>query len=126
MSVLVVAEIGINANGSVDLARQLIHVAAKAGADYVKFQKRTIEHCYTSLELSKIRETPFGSTNGDLKRALEFSPAEYDQIDTACHDEGIRWTASAWDEPSIQFLSYYKPDFLKIPSALITIKPRKT
>jgi N-acetylneuraminate synthase len=120
VSVLIVAEVGINANGSVDLAKQLIHVAKQAGADYVKFQKRTIDLCYTPLELSKLRESPFGSTNGDLKRGLEFSPSAYDQIDAACQREGIRWTASAWDATSIDFINYYKPDFLKIPSALLT------
>lgn len=120
MSVKIIAEIGINHNGSVDLAKQLIHVAAKAGADYVKFQKRTLDLCYTPEELAKPRQSPFGETNGDLKRALEFSPAQYDQLDIACHDAGIRWTASPWDIPSLEFIAWYQPDFIKIPSALIT------
>src|SRR6266850_5384208 len=89
--VFVVAEIGINHNGSVDLARTLIDAAAAAGCDAVKFQKRTIDVVYTPEELARPRESPFGSINEDLKRGLEFAYGEYVAIDRHCRDRGIPW-----------------------------------
>ena len=77
----VVAEIGINHNGDIDLAKRLISVAVAAGCDAVKFQKRTVEVVYTAEELAKPRENPFGATYGDLKRALEFDQEDYEEID---------------------------------------------
>jgi len=118
--VLVIAEIGLNHNGSLDLARQLIDVAVDAGADCVKFQKRTVDVVYTAEELAKPRETPFGKTNGDLKRKLEFGAAEYLQIDAYCKLRGIEWTASCWDGSSVDFVASFKPPFLKIASASLT------
>src|SRR6201989_3681484 len=90
----VVAEIGINHNGDIDLAKRLISVAVAAGCDAVKFQKRTIDVVYTADELSKPRESPFGTTNGDLKRGLEFGYEEYREIDNYCKAVKLPWFAS--------------------------------
>src|SRR5690606_36119110 len=94
----VVAEIGINHNGDVELAKKLIDVSILAGCDAVKFQKRTVDVVYTAEELARPRENPFGATNGDLKRGLEFGKAEYDEIDRYCREKGILWYVSCWDE----------------------------
>ena len=112
-----IAEAGINANGSVDIAKQLIDIAINAGASVIKFQKRTIELNYTPEELAQPRESPFGNTNGDLKRALEFGEKEYVEIDRYCREKGILWTASAWDILSVDFLEQFDIPFHKIPSA---------
>ena len=117
---LCVAEIGINANGSVDLAKQLITVAADAGCDAVKFQKRTVDVVYTPEELAKPRDSVFGTTNGDLKRGLEFGECEYRQIADHCASEGIMWTASPWDVASVDFLERFGVPFYKIASASLT------
>src|SRR3990167_6376641 len=98
----VVAEIGINHNGDVELAERLIDVAVEAGCDAVKFQKRTVDAVYTSEELARPRENPFGPTNGDLKRGLEFGKKEYRKIDAYCKKKGIMWFASPWDEQSVE------------------------
>jgi N-acetylneuraminate synthase len=116
----VVAEIGINHNGSVEIAKKLINVAAAAGCDAVKFQKRTIDIVYTAAELAKPRESPFGTTNGDLKRALEFGEAEYQEIDRYCREVKIPWFASCWDEPSVDFISRFDVPCFKIASASLT------
>jgi N-acetylneuraminate synthase len=116
----VVAEIGINHNGDVELAKELIDVSAKAGCDAVKFQKRTVEVVYTAAELAKPRENPFGPTNGDLKRALEFGQKEYEAIDAHCRARGIAWFASCWDEASVDFIDQFKPPAYKIASASLT------
>jgi len=116
----VLAEIGINHNGDTQIARKLIDVAAFAGCEGVKFQKRTIDVVYTPEELAKPRETPFGETNGDLKRGLEFGQAEYQQIDEYCRSKPIAWTASGWDEASIDFIDQFNPPFFKIASASLT------
>src|SRR5450631_754121 len=87
----VVAEIGINHNGDLSLAKKLIDVAVAAGCSAVKFQKRTVEVVYTAAELAKPRENPFGTTNGDLKRALEFGQAEYESIDSFCRSVKMPW-----------------------------------
>ena len=116
----VIAEIGINHNGSLELAKQLIDVAVDCGAQAVKFQKRTLEIVYSPEELAKPRESPFGSTNGDLKRALEFGKAQYDEIDAYCKGRGIHWFASAWDVPSLEFIEQYAPPAHKVASALVT------
>ena len=117
---LVLAEIGINHNGDVQLAKKLIDVAAFAGCEAVKFQKRTVDVVYTPEELAKPRENPFGETNGDLKRALEFGQAEYQEIDVYCRSKGIAWTASCWDEGSVDFIDSFDPPFYKIASASLT------
>src|ERR1035437_9581689 len=98
---LVIAEIGINHNGSIDLAKRLISVAVAAGCDAVKFQKRTIEVVFTPDELAKPRENPFGSTNGDLKHGLEFDQEEYEEIQAFCKSIRMPWFASPWDEGAV-------------------------
>ena len=116
----VLAEIGINHNGDAQIARKLIDVASFAGCEGVKFQKRTIDVVYTPEELAKPRETPFGDTNGDLKRGLEFGQAEYREIDAYCRNKPIAWTASCWDEASVDFIDRFDPPFYKIASASLT------
>jgi N-acetylneuraminate synthase len=116
----VLAEIGINHNGDVQVAQKLIDVAAFAGCEGVKFQKRTIEVVYTPDELAKPRESPFGETNGDLKRGLELGQSEYEQIDEYCRHKPIAWTASCWDEASLDFIDAFDPPFYKIASASLT------
>ncbi len=118
--VFIIAEIGINHNGSPEIARDLIDAAIAAGCDAVKFQKRTIEVVYSPEELARLRESPFGTTNGDLKRGLEFGYAEYDMIDRYCRDRGILWFASCWDEASVDFIAQFNPPCYKIASASIT------
>ena len=93
-----IGEIGINHNGDLDIARKLIDLAAKNGFDAVKFQKRTVDVVYSPEELARPRESPFGATNGDLKRGLEFGEKEYAVIDQYCRKVGIAWFASCWDE----------------------------
>jgi len=116
----VVAEIGINHNGDIELAENLIDVAAAAGADAVKFQKRTVEIVYSAEELERPRESRFGPTNGDLKRGLEFGRAEYERIDHHCRKIGIMWFASCWDEGSVDFIADFEPPCFKIASACLT------
>ena len=116
----VVAEIGINHNGDIDLAKKLINVALGADCDAVKFQKRTIDVVYTPEELAKPRESPFGATNGDLKRGLEFEQEEYEEIDRYCREVKIEWFASCWDEASVDFIAQFKVPCFKIASASIT------
>jgi N-acetylneuraminate synthase len=118
----IVGEIGINHNGQLDLAKQLIAMANGAGCDAVKFQKRTVDIVYSPAELARERENPFGRTNGDLKRALEFGRKEYDEIDLLCRQLGIEWYASPWDEASVDFLMRYDPPYLKIASPCATDK----
>lgn len=116
----VVAEIGINHNGDLDLAKRLIDVAAAAGCEAVKFQKRTVDVVYTAEELAKVRESPFGTTNGELKRGLEFGKEQYDEINQHCRDEDIAWFASPWDEASVDFLELYNVPCHKVASASLT------
>ncbi|MGB9233646.1 MAG: N-acetylneuraminate synthase family protein [Terriglobales bacterium] len=116
----VVAEIGINHNGDIDLAKKLINVALGADCDAVKFQKRTIDVVYSPEELAKPRESPFGTTNGDLKRGLEFELEEYEEIDRYCREVKIDWFASCWDEASVDFIAQFQVPCFKIASASIT------
>lgn len=115
--VFVIGEIGINHNGDLNIAKQLIDGALVAGCDAVKFQKRTVDVVYTAAELAKPRENPFGPTNGDLKRGLEFGKKEYDEINRYCRERGILWFASPWDEESVDFLAQYNPPCYKVASA---------
>ena len=115
-----VAEIGINHNGDLDLAKQLIDVAVSAGCDAVKFQKRTVDVVYSDEELARPRESPFGVTNGDLKRRLEFSQEQSDQIDAHCRLRDIAWFASPWDEASVDFLEGFAVPCYKVASASLT------
>ena len=116
----VIAEIGINHNGDLDVCRKLIDAAVAAGCDAVKFQKRTVDVVYTPEELAKPRENPFGPTNGDLKRGLEFDEAAYRAIDAHCKAKGIAWFASCWDEASVDFIDRFNPPAYKIASASLT------
>ena len=116
----VVAEIGINHNGSLETAKEIIKVSAEAGCNAVKFQKRTVDVVYTPEELARPRENPFGATNGDLKRGLEFGLAEYREIDRYCKNLKIDWFVSCWDEASVDFMEQFNPPCYKIASASLT------
>jgi len=116
----VIAEIGINHNGDIDLAKRLISVAVGAGCDAVKFQKRTVEVVYSAEELAKPRESPFGTTNGDLKRGLEFGLEEFQEIDRYCREVKIPWFASCWDEASVDVIASFGVPCFKIASASLT------
>lgn len=149
--VFIIAEIGINHNGSVDIAKKLIDLAVETGCQAVKFQKRTIETVYTPEELAKDRtfdesflihageraerygvdplskedrarlaKNPKNTTNGDLKRILEFGLPEYRDIDIYCKEKGIMWTASPWDTESVTFMAQFDVPFYKIASASLT------
>jgi len=120
MSTFVIAEIGINSNGDINIAKQLIDVAVEAGCDAVKFQKRTVEDVYSPEELDVHRESPWGNTNREQKNGLEFGKEEYDEIDIYCKSKGIDWFVSPWDKKSVDFLMEYKPKYIKIPSAMVT------
>lgn len=141
-----VAEIGINHNGSLEIAKKLIDAAVEAGAQAVKFQKRTVPIVYSAEELAKPRVVDRGvledaikrgvlskeaverlvksdfrdSTNGDLKWALEFTESEYKEIDKYCKEKGIFWFASSWDETSVDFLEKFNPPCHKVASAMLT------
>lgn len=116
----VIAEIGINHNGDIDLAKRLISVAVAAGCDAVKFQKRTVDVVYSAEELAKPRESPFGTTNGDLKRGLELDYYDYQEIDAFCRSSKIQWFGSCWDEGSVDFIDRFNPPCYKIASASLT------
>jgi N-acetylneuraminate synthase len=118
----VIAEIGINHNGDLEIAKQLIKAAKDCGCNAVKFQKRTIDVVYTPEELATPRENPFGNTNGDLKRGLEFSKEQYTEIDKYCKEIDITWFASPWDEQSVDFLEEFNVPCYKIASASLTDK----
>ncbi|MBI5045409.1 MAG: N-acetylneuraminate synthase family protein [Candidatus Niyogibacteria bacterium] len=143
---VIVAEIGINHNGNVEIAKRLIDVAVDAGCDMVKFQKRTVDAVYTKAELLKSRDVPAdiianaikrgvlsgdrikclidsnlaSTTNGDLKYALEFTKEEYREIDRYCQKKGIVWFASPWDLGSVDFLAELKVPCYKVASASLT------
>jgi len=117
--VFIAAEIGINHNGNVEIAKRLIDMAKDAGCDAVKFQKRTCEIVYTKEFLDSPRESPWGMTQRAQKEALEFGKREYDEIDAHCKARGIEWFASAWDVPSQLFLRQYDLRYNKIASAMI-------
>lgn len=116
----VIAEIGINHNGDLDIARQLIDMAKRCGCDAVKFQKRTLDIVYTKELLDSPRESPWGTTQREQKEGIEFDEADYDQIDAYCKQVGIEWFASAWDIPSQKFLRKYNLKHNKVASALVT------
>jgi N-acetylneuraminate synthase len=118
--VLIVAEVGINHNGNLGVAKKLIDMAKAAGCDAVKFQKRTIDIVYTPELLDSSRESPWGSTQRQQKEALEFGKEEYDVVDAYCRKLDIDWFASAWDVPSQHFLRQYDLKYNKIASALLT------
>lgn len=119
MSVFVIAEIGINHNGDIELAKKMIDNSVDAGADAVKFQKRDIETVYSKQILDAPRESPWGKTQRDQKTGLEFEKKEYDIINDYCEQKKIKWFASAWDLKSLSFLSNYDLEYNKIASAMI-------
>jgi len=119
MSLFIIAEVGINHNGDLDIARQLIDVAAAAGADAVKFQKRTIDRVYTKEFLDSPRESPWGKTQRAQKEGLEFGESQYREIDRYCKERKIKWFASAWDVDSQRFLRKFALEYNKIASPMI-------
>jgi YrbI family 3-deoxy-D-manno-octulosonate 8-phosphate phosphatase len=119
--VYVIAEIGINHNGSMEMAKKLIDGAVAAGCDCVKFQKRTPEVCVPPEQQQLERDTPWGRmTYLEYRRRIEFNFAQYAEIDRYCQERGIAWTASCWDDASVEFLAAFEPPFLKAASASLT------
>lgn len=116
----IIAEIGINHNGDINLAEKLIDTAVIAGCDAVKFQKRTVDKVYTKEYLDSPRESPWGSTQREQKEGLEFGEEEYAQIDKYCKDKGIAWFASAWDVDAQKFLRRFDLQYNKVASAMLT------
>lgn len=117
----IIAEIGINHNGSLENAKRLIDVASLAGCDAVKFQKRNPDVCVPEHQKNVMRETPWGTmTYLEYKYKVEFEKEEYDEIDRYCKEKGVEWSASPWDLDSLEFLSNYEIPFIKIPSAMLT------
>ena len=119
MKTFVIAEIGINHNGDLKIAKKMIQEAKTAGVDAVKFQKRDIFEVYTKEYLSQERESPWGKTQLDQKKGLEFGEKEYLEIDKFCKEIGIKWFASAWDLKSLNFLDKFNFEYHKIASAMI-------
>lgn len=123
MSIFFIAEIGINHNGDVGIAKDLIKLAKEAGCDAVKFQKRTIDLVYTKELLDSPRDSPWGKTQRAQKEGLEFGEKEYREIDRYCKELGIDWFASAWDLESQKFLRKFNCKFNKVASAMLTFEP---
>ena len=119
MSIFTISEIGINHNGDLEIAKKLIDVAAEAGANAVKFQKRTINLVYSKELLDEPRESPWGTTQREQKEGLEFGLDEYWEIDSYCKEKGIDWFASAWDLESQKFLQQFNCRFNKVASAML-------
>ncbi len=120
MHTFITAEIGINHNGDMALAKKLIDAAVIAGCDAVKFQKRTVDKVYTKDYLNGPRKSPWGETQRAQKEGLEFGKIEYDEIDAYCREKGIVWYASAWDIDSQIFLKQYDLKYNKVASAMLT------
>jgi N-acetylneuraminate synthase len=120
----IIAEIGINHNGDLTIAKRLIDIAAAAGCDAVKFQKRDPDVCVPEHQKNVEKDTPWGSmTYLEYKHKTEFGKEEYDEIDEYCKERKIKWSASPWDLRSLDFLLDYDVPFIKIPSAMLTNKP---
>lgn len=115
----IIAEIGINHNGDINIAKDLIKVAKEAGCDAVKFQKRTIDLVYDKATLDAYRESPWGTTNRAQKEGLEFGLEQYKEIDKYCHELNIEWFASAWDLESQKFLRQFNCKYNKVASAML-------
>jgi N-acetylneuraminate synthase len=122
MSIFIIAEIGINHNGDISLAKEMISSAKKCGADAVKFQKRDINIVYSKEILAQKRESPWGNTQYDQKKGLEFEKEQYEEINKFCKEEKIIWFASAWDLNSLDFLKSFNLQYNKIASAMIVDK----
>ena len=121
MKTYIIAEIGINHNGDLDIAKKLIDVASLTGCDAVKFQKRNPDVCVPEHQKGVMRDTPWGEmTYLDYKYRMEFGQDEYDEIDAYCVEKGIEWSASPWDLDSLKFLEQYDLPWIKIPSAMLT------
>ena len=119
--IYIIAEIGINHNGDLSIAKKLIDIAQVAGCDVVKFQKRNPDVCVPEHQKTVMRDTPWGRmTYLDYKYKVEFGQREYDEIDVYCKEKGIKWSASPWDLDSLDFINQYDIPFIKIPSALLT------
>lgn len=119
-STIIVSEQGINNSGDVEIAKKLIDVSIECGVNATKFQTRTVDVVYSPEELSRPRESPFGETNGDLKRGLEFNKEEYREIDSYCKERGLTWWSSAWNEEAVDFLAEFDLPCFKIASACLT------
>jgi N-acetylneuraminate synthase len=119
MGLFLIAEIGINHNGDMKIAKQLIDEAHKAGFDAVKFQKRTVDKVYTKEFLDSPRESPWGKTQRDQKEGLEFNAAQYAEIDQYCKRVGIEWFASAWDVDAQIFLRQFNCRYNKVASPML-------
>ncbi len=117
----VIAEIGINHNGDLEIAKQMIDAAVHAGADAVKFQKRTPEVCTPPEQQKQMRETPWGYiTYLEYRQRVEFNREQYREIDRHCKEKGIAWMVSVWDEPSVDFMEQFDTPAYKVPSASLT------
>ncbi|WP_252238137.1 N-acetylneuraminate synthase family protein [Clostridium sp. VAP51] len=120
MKTYIIAEIGINHNGDIRIAKKLIDIAVISGCDAVKFQKRTIDKVYSKEMLDSPRISPWGNTQRSQKEGLEFNEKEYDEINEYCKTKGIDWFASAWDIDSQKFLQKYGLKYNKVASAILT------
>ena len=118
--VFITAEIGINHNGNIEIAKKLIDVAKECNCNAVKFQKRTIETVYSKEVLDTPRDSPWGTTTREQKLGLEFNRKEYDIIDSYCKQKQIQWYASAWDIDSQLFLRHYNLKYNKVASSMLT------
>lgn len=119
MSIFIIAELGINHNGQLEIAKQLIAVAKEAGCDAVKLQKRTIDKVYSKEQLDQPLQSPWGTTRREQKLGLEFGQKEYEEIDRYCRELDIEWFASAWDLESLKFLDPFNLKYNKVASALL-------
>jgi len=119
MSIFIIAEIGINHNGDMSICKELIDVAADAGCNAVKFQKRDLDQVYTQDFLNSQRESPWGTTQREQKVGLEFDEQQYREIDQYCNEKGVAWFASAWDTNSQEFLRQFDCQYNKVASAMI-------
>ena len=122
MNIKIIAEIGINHNGDLDICKKLIDVAASSGCDVVKLQKRTIDKVYSKAILDQERESPWGNTQRDQKLGLEFNRDQYKEINAYSKASNIDWFASAWDVDSLNFLKEFDLKYNKVASAMITSK----
>ncbi|MCJ7526049.1 MAG: N-acetylneuraminate synthase family protein [Candidatus Aminicenantes bacterium] len=119
MEIFIIAELGINHNGQMEIAKQLIQVAKEAGCNAVKLQKRTIDLVYLKEQLDQPLESPWGTTRREQKLGLEFGQKEYEEIDRYCREMKIEWFASAWDLESLKFLDQFQLKYNKVASAML-------
>jgi len=119
MGIFIIAELGINHNGQLDFAKQLIKVAMDTGCDAVKLQKRTVDLVYSKEQLDQPLQSPWGTTRREQKLGLEFGQKEYEEIDRYCRELRIEWFASAWDQESLKFLDQFKLNYSKVASAMV-------